>query len=143
MTSELKRNRSLDFGSEIGDIPPNKKSRHESDKPYHEATFTAEEYTRRVEKLEERHEALEDDCSTLNERQEQTDVDIGDLFTDVIELKNGYEEVMEQIPDVCEELKGDMEDTLKKDIHEFKDSMAKQIVECVDEMKGKLRQALQ
>ncbi|KAK1973333.1 hypothetical protein LZ30DRAFT_743888 [Colletotrichum cereale] len=100
-----------------------------------------EELQRRVETLEERHEELEDDCSTLKERQEQTDVDIGDLFTDVIELKNGYEEVMEQIPDVCEELKdlkGDMED-----IHEFKDSMAKQIVECVDEMKGKLRQALQ
>ncbi|KZL65326.1 hypothetical protein CI238_13632, partial [Colletotrichum incanum] len=100
---------------------------------------------RRVERLEERHEELEEDYSTVKEHQEQTDVDIGDLLTDVIELKTGYEEVMKQIPD---ELQGGMEETVKEDIHEFiKDSMAKQIVECVeahvDGMKGQLRQALQ
>ncbi|TQN73721.1 hypothetical protein CSHISOI_01679 [Colletotrichum shisoi] len=109
-----------------------------------------EKLQRRVERLEERYEELEEDCSTLKEHQEQTDVDIGDLLTDVIELKTGYEEVMKQIPDVCDEfkdLKEGMEDTLKENIHEFiQDSMAKQIAECVeahvDEMKGKLRQAL-
>ncbi|KAK2036426.1 hypothetical protein LZ31DRAFT_561152 [Colletotrichum somersetense] len=110
-----------------------------------------EKLQRRVERLEERHEELEEDYSKLKGHQEQTDVDIGDLETDVIELKTGYEEVMQQIPDICDEfkdLKGDMEDTLREDVHEFiKDSMAEQIVECVEahvgKMKEKLRQALQ
>ncbi|KZL76015.1 hypothetical protein CI238_13471 [Colletotrichum incanum] len=110
-----------------------------------------EELQRRVGQLEKRHEELEEEYCTLQERQEQTDVNIGELSTDVIELQTGYEEVMKQMPDVCEEfenLKGGMGDTLKEDIHEFiKDRMAKQVGECVeahvDEMKGKLCRALQ
>ncbi|KDN68182.1 hypothetical protein CSUB01_10565 [Colletotrichum sublineola] len=45
MTSELKRTRSLDFGSEIDNVPPNKKHRQKSDELDHKATFRAEEYT--------------------------------------------------------------------------------------------------
>ncbi|KAK1976167.1 hypothetical protein LZ30DRAFT_735287 [Colletotrichum cereale] len=102
-------------------------------------------------KLEGLHDELEADCLGLETRQDQADDAINNLSVEVSELEDKYVEVVHQIPDVCDEfkdLKENIGDTFKEDMCKLiEDSMAKQIVECVeaqaDEVKRKIRQALQ
>ncbi|KAK2060054.1 hypothetical protein LY76DRAFT_625476 [Colletotrichum caudatum] len=107
-----------------------------------------EELRRGKNKLEGRQDDLEADYADLKEHQDGTTADIEDLSIDVAELKGKYDEVMEQIPNLCdEEFKNSMKEMFEEDMCNLsEDRMAKQIGECieahVDEMKRNLRQAL-
>ncbi|EFQ36608.1 uncharacterized protein GLRG_11753, partial [Colletotrichum graminicola M1.001] len=105
-----------------------------------------EELRRQVKSLEERDEALEEDCSNLKERGDQTDIDIDDLSTDILNLGDKCEEAVEKIADVREEfegLKGAMEGKCGSFMDRVTEDMEERVVAHMNEMKERLRQALQ
>ncbi|KAK1955911.1 hypothetical protein LY78DRAFT_728575, partial [Colletotrichum sublineola] len=61
------------------------------------------ELRREKNKLKGRHNNLQADYANLKEHQDRTKADMEDLSINIIELKGKYNEVAEQIPDVCDE----------------------------------------
>ncbi|KAK2005315.1 hypothetical protein LZ32DRAFT_612204 [Colletotrichum eremochloae] len=104
-----------------------------------------------LREMQRRYNELEANYITLENRQEQADDTIDNLSIDVSELEGKYDEVIHQIPDVCDEfkdLKERISDTFKDDIYQLIEaSMEKRIEECVEdqakEVKMRICQALQ